>query len=341
MDLSTTYLGLKLRTPLVPSASPLSEEIDNIKKMEDSGASAVVLYSLFEEQLRQDRFELAQSMEQGTFSSPEALTYFPEPEEYHLGPEEYLKHVARAKEAVKIPIIASLNGSMRGDWTDYAKQIQQAGADALELNIYCIPTDVNTPSFEIENMYLDILKAVKAEVSIPVAVKLSPFFTNFAYMAKRLDDAGADGLVMFNRFYQPDIDLESLEVKPNILLSTPMAMRVPLRWIAILYGQLKASLAATSGIHRASDALKMLMAGADVTLLCSVLIRHGVRQIGVIERDLVAWMEDHEYESVEQLKGSLSQKNCPAPSEFERAQYMRAISNYSLPPLMPVFGKGH
>jgi dihydroorotate dehydrogenase (fumarate) len=330
MDLTTTYLGLKLRTPLVPSASPLSEEIDNIKRMEDAGAPAVVLYSLFEEQLRQDRLELHHNLEQGTFSSPEALTYFPEPEEYHLGPEEYLKHIAAAKKAVKIPIIASLNGSTAGGWTQYARQVQQAGADALELNIYYIPTNMNLPAGEVEQTYLDILKAVKANVTIPVAVKLSPFFTNFANMARRLNDAGANGLVMFNRFYQPDIDLETLEVKPNILLSTPMAMRVPLRWIAILYGRLAASLAATSGIHRAPDVLKMLMAGADVTMLCSTLIRHGVGHISVIEKELVAWMEEHEYESVTQLKGSLSQKNCPAPSAFERAQYMKAISNYSM-----------
>jgi dihydroorotate dehydrogenase (fumarate) len=328
MDLKTTYLGLKLRTPLVPAASPLSEEIDGIKQMEDAGASAVVLYSLFEEQLRQDEAELDHHMEHGTESFAEALTYFPEPKEFRLGPEEYLKHIAQAKQAVRIPIIASLNGSSPGGWTDYAKGIQQAGADALELNIYYIPTDMNLTSAQIEQTYLDILKSVKAAVTIPVAVKLSPFFTNFANMAKRLDKAGANGLVLFNRFYQPDIDLEALEVKPNILLSTPMAMRVPLRWIALLYGKLEASLAATSGVHRASDVLKMLMAGADITMLCSTLIRHGVRQIGVIERDLIAWMEEHEYESVAQLKGSLSQKNCPEPSTFERAQYMRAISQF-------------
>ena len=328
MDLSTTYLGLKLRTPLVPAASPLSEEIETIEQMENAGASAVVLYSLFEEQLRQDSVELAQRLEHGTFSTPEALTYFPEPEEFRLGPEEYLSHIAKAKKAVEIPIIASLNGSSVGGWTEYAKAIQQAGADALELNIYYIPTDLDRTSLEIEQNYLDILKAVKSVVTIPVALKLSPFFTNFANMAKRLAGAGADGLVLFNRFYQPDIDLESLEIRPNILLSTPMAMRVPLRWIALLYGKLKANLAATSGIHRASDALKMLMAGADVTLLCSALIRHGVRQIGVIERDLVAWMEEHEYHSVAQLKGSLSQKNCADPSAFERAQYMKAISQF-------------
>jgi len=330
MDLSTKYLGLKLRTPLVPAASPLSEEVDNIKRMEDAGASAVVLYSLFEEQLRQERLELAHHMEQGTESFAEALTYFPEAEEYHLGPEEYLKHIANAKQAVKIPIIASLNGSSVGGWTQYAKLVQQAGADALELNIYYIPTDLDLSGADVEKTYLDILKAVKSKVKIPVAVKLSPFFSNFANMAKRLDDAGANGLVLFNRFYQPDIDLETLEVKPNILLRTPMAMRVPLRWIALLHGRLKASLAATSGIHRATDVLKMLMAGADVTMLCSTLIRHGPDHIKVIEKDLVAWMEEHEYESVKQLKGSLSQKKCPAPAAFERAQYMRAISSYNV-----------
>ncbi len=328
MDLSTKYLGLNLRTPLVPAASPMSEEVGAIKEMEDSGASAVVLYSLFEEQLRQDSAELARNMEQGTESFAEALSYFPEPEEFRLGPEEYLQHIAKAKEAVKIPIIASLNGSSTGGWTQYAKAIQQAGADALELNIYYIPTDMNLTSVQIEQTYLDILRAVKSVITIPVAVKLSPFFTNFANMAKRLDQAGANGLVLFNRFYQPDIDLESLEVKPNILLSTPMAMRVPLRWIALLFGKLRANLAATSGIHRASDVLKMLMAGSDVTMLCSTLLRHGPRQIGVIERDLIAWMEEHEYESVTQLKGSLSQKNCADPSAFERAQYMKALSQF-------------
>jgi dihydroorotate dehydrogenase (fumarate) len=328
IDLSTTFLSLKLRSPLVAAASPLSEEIDSIKQLEDSGASAVVLYSLFEEQLRQDSAELAHNLEQGTDSFAEALTYFPEPEEFRLGPEEYLKHIADAKKAVKIPIIASLNGSSAGGWTKYAKAIQQAGADALELNIYNIPTDVDVTSAQIEQSYLDILKAVKAEVTIPVAVKLSPFFTNFANMASRLDKAGANGLVLFNRFYQPDIDLETLEIKPNILLSTPMAMRVPLRWVALLYGRVGCSLAGTSGIHRASDALKMLMAGSDVTMLCSTLIRHGARQVGVVERDLVAWMEEHEYSSVSQLKGSLSQKNCADPSAFERAQYMKAISQF-------------
>ena len=330
MDLSTQYLGLKLRSPLVISASPLSEDVDNIKRMEDAGASAVVLYSLFEEQLRQDRLELHQNLLQGTESFAEALTYFPDPTEYHLGPEEYLKHIAAAKKAAHIPIIASLNGSSVGGWTDYAKQIQQAGADALELNIYYIPTDMDLDGEIVEDTYINILKAVKATVTIPVAVKLSPFFSNFANMAKRLDEAGANGLVLFNRFYQPDIELESLEVKPNILLSTPMAARLPLRWIAILYGRIKASLAATSGIHRGTDALKMLLAGADVTMLCSALLRHGIPQIALIERDLKAWLEEHEYESVTQLKGSLSQKNCAEPAAFERAQYMKALTSYTI-----------
>ena len=328
MDLTTKYLGLKLRSPLVVSASPLSEDVENIRRMEDAGASAVVLHSLFEEQLRQDRLEMNRNTIYGTESFAEALTYFPEAEEYRLGPEEYLGHIAEAKKRVKIPIIASLNGSSTGGWTQYAHQIEQAGADALELNIYYIPTDVNLTGTEVELTYLQILKEVKATIKIPVAVKLSPFFSSFMNMAKKLDDAGADGLVLFNRFYQPDIELESLEVKPNILLSTPMAMRLPLRWVALLYGKLKASLGATSGIHRAGDALKMLLAGADVTMLCSTIMRHGIPQIALIEHEMINWLEEHDYESVSQLKGSLSQKNCAAPSEFERAQYMKAISSF-------------
>lgn len=329
MDLSTTYLGLKLRTPLVPSAAtPLSEELDNIKRMEDYGASAVVLYSLFEEQLRRERQELDHHLTQGTESNPEALTFFPEPTEFHVGPETYLEHIARVRQAVKIPVIASLNGSTMGGWTSFAKQIQQAGAHALELNIYDIPTDMAVSATEVEQNYLDILKAVRAEVSIPVAVKLSPYFSSLANLAKRLNDAGANGLVLFNRFYQPDIDLESLEVRPNVLLSTPMAMRLPLTWIGILYGRIKASLAATSGIYNATDVLKMLMAGADATMLCSVLLRHGVQRIATIEQEMVAWLEKHEYESVAQLQGSMSQKNCPDPGAFERAQYTKAVLSY-------------
>ena len=328
MDLTTTYLGLKLRTPLVPSASPLSEEISNIRRMEDAGASAVVLHSLFEEQLTRDRYELHFHLTQGTESFAEALTYFPEPEVFHLGPEGYLEHIRKAKEAVDIPIIASLNGTSVGGWTNFAKQIQQAGADALELNVYYIPTDLELTGADVEQTYLDILKMVKAEVTIPVAMKLSPFFSNLANMVKRLDDEKVDGLVLFNRFYQPDFDLERLTVQPHIILSTPHALRLPLRWIAILYGRMRADLAATSGIHTAQDVLKMLMAGASVTMLCSALMRHGIGQIQLIEQHLREWMEEHEYESVKQMQGSMSQEHCLDRSAFERAQYRRALQTY-------------
>jgi dihydroorotate dehydrogenase (fumarate) len=312
----------------VPSASPLSEKIDNIKRMEDAGAPAVVFHSLFEEQVRSDRHELQYYLDQGTESYAESLTYFPDRAEFKVGPEAYLEHIAQAKAAVDIPIIGSLNGTTFGGWMTYARQIEQAGADALELNIYSIPTDPELSGEEIETRYLTILASIKSQVKIPVAVKLSPFFTNFAQFARRADRNGANALVLFNRFYQPDIELETLEISPNVLLSTPMAMRLPMRWIAMLYGRIGANLAATSGIHRATDALKMLMAGADVTMLCSVLLRRGIEHIRVIEREMREWMEEHEYESVEQLKGSMSQKNCPDPSAFERAQYMRALASY-------------
>jgi dihydroorotate dehydrogenase (fumarate) len=318
-------MGLKLHTPLVVSACPLSESIDNIKQMEDLGASAVVLYSLFEEQIRYERYERHSSTTQGAESYPESLTYLPETQEVLVGPEAYLKHIEQAKQATMIPIIASLNGSTLSGWTQFAKQIQQAGADALELNLYSVPTDPNLCAVDLEQHYLNVFKAVRSEVRIPVAVKLSPFFTNFANIAKRFDEYGASALVLFNRFYQPDIELESLEVVPNVFHSTPMAMRLPMRWIAILHDHVGCSLAATSGIHRGTDVLKMLMVGADVTMLCSVLLRHGIERIRVIEQEMVAWMEEHEYTSLEQLRGSLSQKNCPDPAAFERAQYMRAV----------------
>lgn len=329
MDLSTVYLGMNLRTPLVPSASPLSEEIDNIKRMEDAGASAVVLYSLFEEQLRLERYELHHHLTHHTDSFPEALTFFPEPEEFHVGPEAYLNHIREAKESVDIPIIASLNCDSVGGWMDYSKKIEQAGADALELNVYYIPTDMELISDQVEQTYVEIVKGVKSEVKIPVALKLSPFFSNIAYMARCLDKAGVNALVLFNRFYQPDIDLETLEVRPNIILSTPQALRLPLRWIATLYGRVKADLAATSGIHTAQDVIKMLMVGADITMLCSILLRNGIKHIRVIEQGICEWMEEHGYESVKQMQGSMSQKNCEDPSAFERAQYMRGLLTYS------------
>jgi dihydroorotate dehydrogenase (fumarate) len=328
MELNTTYLGMKLRTPLVVSASPLSEEIDNIKRMEDAGASAIVLYSLFEEQLTNDSLELDYYMSHHTESYAEALSFFPEPTQFHLGPEEYLNHIRRAKEAVKIPIIASLNGCSPGGWTDYAREIEQAGADALELNIYNIPTDAEISGVEIEHSYLDIVEMVKPHIQIPVSVKLSPFFSSLAHMAKEFVEAGADGLVLFNRFYQPDINFETLEIHPNIIFSTPQALRLPMRWIAILYGRINCSFAATSGIHTAQDVIKMLLVGANVTMLCSVLFRRGIDHIRTLERDLSEWLSEHEYESVRQLQGSMSQKYCADPGEFERAQYVRALHSY-------------
>lgn len=328
MNLETTYLGMKLRTPLVPSASPLSEEIGNIKRMEDAGAAAVVLYSLFEEQLRLETYELNHHLTYGTESFPEALTYFPQPQEFHLGPEGYLNHIRHAKQAVDIPIIASLNGSTVGGWIDFARLIEEAGADALELNVYHIPSDMTVSGAEIEQRYVEVLKAVKAAVKIPVAIKLSPFFSNLANMAKRFDEAGANGLVLFNRFYQPDIDLETLEVRPNVLLSTPQALRLPLTWIGILSGRLKADLAATSGVHDATDVIKMLMVGANVTMMAAALLRYGIEHLRRVEQNMRIWMEEHEYESVQQMQGSMSQKNSPDPSAFERAQYMKALQSY-------------
>lgn len=325
MDLSTKYLGLQLRTPLVASASPLSQEIDGIRALEDAGASAVVLYSLFEEQLRQEGVEFDRYLNAGTESFAESVTYFPQSSEFRVGPEGYLNHIRKAKVAVNVPIIASLNGTTLGGWARYAKQVEQAGADAIECNIYFLPTNTEILGSEIENTYADILREVKISVHIPVAAKLSPFFSSLANMAKRLDQIGTDGLVLFNRFYQPDIDLEELEIKPNVLLSTPQELRLPLTWIGILYGHIRASMAATSGVHSPEDVIKLLMVGADVTMLCSVLLRYGVGHLRQIEQGVRRWMEDHEYDSVNQMQGSMSQLRCADPGAFERAQYMKAV----------------
>jgi dihydroorotate dehydrogenase (fumarate) len=327
IDLKTNYLGLQLRTPLVASASPLSQELEGIRHLEDAGASVIVLYSLFEEQLRQESFELEYHLTEGTDSFAEASSFFPQPNEFHLGPEGYLNHIRKAKKAVSVPIIASLNGTTVGGWTEYAKLIEQAGADALECNIYSIAADPDLTSVAIEQEYLDILKAVKSVVKIPVAIKLSPYFSNMANMAKRLDEAGANALVLFNRFYQPDINLEELEIQPNVLLSGPQALRLPLTWIGILYGRIRANLAATSGVHSGEDVVKLVMVGADVTMLCSALLRNGIDHLRKVESGLLEWMEKHEYESVQQMKGSMSQIRCSNPSAFERAQYMKAVKS--------------
>jgi dihydroorotate dehydrogenase (fumarate) len=316
---------LKLRSPLVVSASPLSRDVDGISRLEDAGAAAVVLYSLFEEQLRLEEMDLEYHLNEGTESFAESLSYFPKANEFQTGPEGYLKHIRKAKSATSIPIIASLNGSTLGGWTKFAAEIERAGADAIECNIYYIPTDPKQTAEEVEKTYVDILRAVKGAVSIPVAVKLSPFFSNLSNMAQRFDEAGANALVLFNRFYQPDIDLEQLELRPNVLLSTPQALRLPLTWVGILHGKVKADLAATGGVHGAEDVIKLVMVGANVTMLCSSLMRHGINHLRHVERELRDWMEEHEYESIAQMRGSMSQLRCPDPGAFERAQYMRAV----------------
>ena len=328
MDLTTTYLGLKLKNPIVPSASPLSYNLDSMKQLEDAGASAIVMYSLFEEQIAHERSELLHYLSRGSESYAEALSYFPEVHQYNLGPEEYIELLSEAKKSLEIPVIGSLNGVSVGGWIDYAKKIEEAGADALELNLYYIPTDPKISGTDVENRYIELVQTIKRTVKIPVAVKLSAFFSAMAHMAQRFDNAGADGLVLFNRFYQPDFDLETLEVRPNIILSTPQALRLPLRWIAILYSRVKASLAATSGIHTAEDVLKMLMAGADVTMMCSALLKHGPEHIKQVLQGMENWMTENEYVSVKQMKGSMSQKSTADPAAFERANYMKSLHSY-------------
>lgn len=328
MDLSTTYMGLKLKNPIVHSASPLSEHLDDIRRLEDGGASAVVMYSIFEEQITMESRELDHYLEYGTESFGEALSYFPELASYKSGPEEYLELIAAAKRAVKIPIIGSLNGVSTGGWIEYARKIEQAGADALELNIYYIPTDPELGGKEVVQMHVDVVSDVKKSLSIPVAVKISPFFSAVAYVAKRLSEAGADALVLFNRFYQPDIDLESLKVVPGLVLSNSHELRLPLRWIAILYGRIPVDFALTTGVHTHEDVLKGLMAGAKVTMMTSEILKKGPGRVNEILKDVAAWMEKHEYESVAQLLGSMSQKNCPEPAAFERANYMKALHSW-------------
>lgn len=330
MDLTTTYMGLQLKNPLVPSASPLSKDLANIKRLEDAGASAVVMYSIFEEQIVHEQRELDHFLTQGTESFQEAISYFPDTAEYTLGPDEYLEHIRTAKEATSIPIIGSLNGVSAGGWLEYAKKIEQAGADGLELNVYYIPTSASYKAEEIENIYVEDLRRVKEAIKIPVAMKLSPYFSAMANMAKKLDDAGADALVLFNRFYQPDFDLEQLEVVPAVNLSTSSEGRLPLRWIAILYGHIKANMAATTGVHTHLDALKMLMAGADVAMMCSALLHHGPQHLGTVLADLQRWMEEKEYASVAQMKGSMSQRSVAEPAAFERANYMKALNSWKV-----------
>lgn len=328
MDLTTSYLGLSLKHPVVASASPLSATIDGICRLEEAGAAAVVLPSLFEEQIDAEANHLDHYLGYAADSFAEALSYFPEASRYRIGPEQYLETIASARTLTDIPIIGSLNGVSPGGWVDYAKLIEQAGAHALELNVYYIPTDLRMTGSEVEELYLDVLRDVRRTVSIPVAMKLSPHLSATANMAARLADAGADGLVLFNRFYQPDFDLESLTVVPHLTLSTAWELRLPLRWVAILYGRVPADLAITSGVHDHEDVLKGVMAGASVVMLASELLQHGLVRIGQIVHGLAAWMVAHEYESVSQMRGSMSQMRVAEPAAFERANYMKVLQSW-------------
>jgi len=332
-DLSTKYLGLELKNPLVIAASPLSDSIDSLKRLEDAGAAAVVLYSLFEEQIEHEEEELAKAYEFGTESFAEALTYFPEIEDYRTGPETYLKDIEKAKSTLSIPTIASLNGASQGGWVSYAKLIEDAGADALELNVYFIAADTEMSGQEVEQQYVDLVAAVRESITIPLAVKVGPYFSSPAHMAKRLIEAGADGLVLFNRFLQPDIDLDELEIRPHLELSNPSELLVPLRWIAILRGRVSASLALTGGIHSPEGLTKALLAGADVGMVASAIYGKGYGQVGVMLDGLRQWMEEKDYESVEQLKGIMSQANCPDPTAFERGNYMKALTSFTGQPI--------
>jgi dihydroorotate dehydrogenase (fumarate) len=330
IDLGTRYLGLTLASPLVASSSPLCERIDNIRAMEDAGAAAVVLHSLFEEQLDVESLHLDRYLSHGAESYAEALGYFPDLRRYNLGPEGYLEHIRRAKAAVRIPVIGSLNGVSRGGWTDFARQIQQAGADALELNVFYVPTDPALSSAEVETMYVDLVREVRRAVTIPVAVKLGHSFTALANLAARLDAAGADSLVLFNRFYLPDFDLERLEVTPRLTLSSPHEVLVRLHWVAILYGHVRADLAVSGGVHGAAQVLKAMMAGARVAMLTSALLQHGIAHLARVRTDLVTWMEEHEYRSIAEMQGSMSYRSVAEPAAFERANYMKVLSSYAL-----------
>ena len=327
-DLSTRYLGLTLKNPLVASASPLSKKVDTVKKLEDAGVSAVVMYSLFEEQITSESRVLDHFLSFGTDSFQEAMSFFPEMDHYNVGPEGYLEHIANLKKAVSIPIIASLNGVSSGGWVDYAKRMQEAGADALELNFYYIPTSINLTAAELENAYVRLVANIRAEIGIPLTVKLSPFFTALPQFATEVVKAGANGLVLFNRFIQPDLNIEEQKVDPTHLLSTSAELRLPLRWVAILFGKVNADMALTGGVHTAEDMVKALMAGANVTLLASELIANGPKRAGELLAELTAWMEAHEYTSVQQMIGSMSQKNVTEPAAFERGNYMKSLQSF-------------
>ncbi|MFH1906742.1 MAG: dihydroorotate dehydrogenase-like protein [Chloroflexota bacterium] len=331
-DLTTTYLGLKLKNPLVASASPLSEKVETVCALEESGIAALVMYSLFEEQIIHESLELDHYLDYGTQSFAEALTYLPNIGRYSIGPESYLQHLRRVKKAVTIPVIGSLNGVSTGGWIDYARMIEDAGADALELNIYYLSFDPKISSAELEATYANLVSNVKAKINIPLAVKISPFFTGMANVCQRLVEAGADGLVLFNRFYQPDFDLEELEIVPNLSLSTSQELRMPLRWISLLYGRIQTDFALTTGIHTAEDVLKAMMAGANVAMMASELLEHGPGRAAEILNDVEHWMTDHEYESIQQMRGSMSAQAMHEPHALRRSNYIKVLNSFKYLP---------
>jgi dihydroorotate dehydrogenase (fumarate) len=328
VDLKTTYLGMTLENPLVASSSPLTQKVDTIRKLEESGVAAIVMYSLFEEQILRESLKLDRDLARGAESFAEAITYLPDYGQYTIGPDSYVDNLSKVRKAVHCPVIGSLNGFSTGGWIDYAKMIEDAGADALELNMYYLATDVALTCGELEEQQITLVSDIRRRIRIPIAVKLSPFYTALPNFAGRLVEAGADGLVLFNRFYQPDFDLEKLEVVPNLVLSNSNEMRLPLRWIAILYGQVKADFALTSGIHTANDMLKALMAGAKVAMMASELMQHGIERVPQVLAELQDWMVEHEYKSVQQMIGSMSQRAVADPAAFERANYMKVLSSY-------------
>ncbi len=330
IDLSTTYLGLALKNPLVVGPSPLCQDVDRIRAMEDAGAAAVVLHSLFEEQIVLESLSLERGLTAGAESYAESLSYLPDVHTYPLGPEAYLEHVRKAKAAVDIPVVASLNGTSSGNWIRYAKLLEEAGANALELNVYYVATDPAETAAELERRYVDLVKSVRAVVRIPVAVKVGHSFSAFANVAHQLVGAGADGLVLFNRFYQPDLDIEHLEVVPTLSLSSSYELLLRLHWVAVLYGRLKTDFAVTGGVHTGHDALKAMMAGAKVAMLTSALLRHGIDHLATVRREMLTWMEEREYESVAQMRGSLAQKAVRNPGAFERGNYIKVLSSYAL-----------
>jgi len=327
-DTTTTYLGMELKHPIMPSASPLSRSTDTIRRLEENGAAAVVMHSLFEEQITLESEQLDHYLNYFTDAFAEALTWYPEQKDYRVGPEEYLENIRKAKEAVDIPIIGSLNGISTGGWITYAEEIEQAGADALELNVYYIPTDPEMAPDDVEDLAVGVLGAVKKSVSIPVAIKLNPYYSSLPHLVQRLIDAGADGLVLFNRFYQPDFDLEAFDVVRSLTYSRSEDMRLPLRWVAILCGRVAADLAITTGVHTHLDVVKGLLAGARVTMMASELLENGVERIQTILDAMVDWMEEHEYDSVAQMQGSMSQQNVADPAAFERANYMQILQSW-------------